>query len=271
VGRKTKIAIAGFLVACLPSAAQARGGGGAGIDYNEPDEGNARIAATAYYAMIGRKYFNWGGHGQITLVPTPAVELKGAGMLNLPGSGLAFFRMEGSAYFAITSLGTADVVTGVSSDAMYTYTRYIPVPQAQRKKFGLEIGGFFDRHGVFLYPMGDFRHDEDAPVPITQLGGFGGLRWVRQTNVQLTNGAGSHLRVAYYMHAMYTVKQSVALPDGETEPSYTKFGGRLGVEMGSTVGLGAFMRAEGGAMPSIRGPDWNLFIMLGLEDAETLF
>jgi hypothetical protein len=269
--KKTKLAIAALLLASLPSTASARGGT-EGIDYNEPDDGNARIAATGYYALLGRSYLNWGGHGQITLVPTPALELKGAGMLSFPGSGLAFFRMEGSAYFAITSLDTADVVTGVSSDAMYTYTRYIPVPSAKRKKFGLEIGGFLDRHGVYLYPMGDWRHDEDPAVPITQLGGFGGFKWVRQTHVGLTNGASNNLRVAYFIHAMYALNQSVALPDGETtEPAYTKFGGRMGVEMGGTSGTGVFMRAEGGAMPSIRGPDWNLFIMLGLEHAESLF
>ncbi|MGZ3421736.1 MAG: hypothetical protein ACXWUG_14430 [Polyangiales bacterium] len=242
-----------------------------GIVENDPDAGNARIAASVYWAMIARKYFNWGGHGQVTLSPTPAVELKGAGMLNLPSSGLALFRLEGSAYFAITSLDTANVVNSQSSDGVYVYTRYTPVPGALRKKFGLEIGGFFDRHGVFFYPMDDFRHDGDAPIPITQIGGFGGFKWVRQTNVHLSSGAAQWLRTAFFIHAMYAVKQSIDVPAGEPEPTYSKIGGRFGVEMSSTVGTGLFMRAEGGAMPSIRGPDWNMFIMLGVEHAENLF
>lgn len=244
---------------------------GAGVSVNDPDAGNVRIAASVYYALIARHYFNWGGHGQVTLSPTPAVELKGAGMLNFPGSGVALLRAEGSVYLATTSLDGTDVIQSQSQSGSYVYTRYIPVPAAMRKKFGLEIGGFLDRHGVNFFPSTDFRRGDEAPIPILAIGAFGGLKWVRQTNIRLTNGSGKWLRTAFFVHAMYAFKQSLDVPPGGTEPTYTKFGGRVGLELSGTVGTGVFMRAEGGAMPSIRGPDFNMFIMLGAEHATTIF
>lgn len=242
-----------------------------GTTYNEPDAGSIRIAATVYYAMIARHFFNWGGHGQITLTPTPGIELQGAGMLNLPGSGIALFRVEGSAFLALSSLRAGNVVTASSVSGNYRYTQYVPVPEAQRNKFGLELGGFLDRHGVNYWPSDDFRHDGQSPIPILALGAFGGFKWVRQMYVGLTNGASNRVRWAFFIHGMYALKQSIDLPAGETDAKYARVGGRLGVEVGPTADTGMFMRAEGGAMPSIRGPDFNMFIMVGVAHGQSVF
>lgn len=273
--RWLRVAAVAVMVTCSSGAAayggyESRPGRRVGTTFNDPDAGNVRIAATAYWAMIARRYFNWGAHGQVTLAPTPWLELQGAGMLNLPGSGLALFRLEGSAYLSFSSLDTGNVVLSSSRVGNMVYSEQVSIPAAERRKFGLEVGAFVDRHAVHYFAP-DHRRSDEAPLPLLSLGGYAGLKWVRQMNVGLTGGANNRVRWAYYLHAMYALKQSVDPPAGEPEPKYAPIGARMGFELCGTAGTGPFMRAEGGAMPSFRGPDFNMFLMVGVSHGERWF
>ncbi len=239
------------------------------VDFNDPDAVDLHVSASVYYALIARHYFSWGAHGQATLVVAPALELQGSGMVNLPGSGVSLFRMEGSAYFAITSLHSAPVTMSSSTVGNMVHVEYVNVPDALRKKFGLELGGFLDRHGVSPYSQMDRNYDV-APIPITSLGLFAGLKWVRQLHVEMQNGARGSSRVAIYVHGMMAVKQSGDLPTG-VEENFSKWGGRFGFDFAGNMGWMPFMKFETGMMPSFRGPDLNMFLFVGVKNGLVVF
>ncbi len=243
------------------------------VVYDRPDT-QLRVAGAVSGSMVNltRSAFNWGLVGHVNFSPVPAVELQGVGLLNLPGSGLQHAYLEGGLFVGFAWRGEAKIRTGGYTDGNYIYTNYAHAEGGARRKFGLDIGGFLDRHTVHYWAENDKRRVQSAPrVPIGALGLYGGIKWVYQTNLLLANGAGEWMRFVFFAHALYAVKQSVEVPPNDTVgPSYSPGGGRLGVELSSGFGMGPFFRFEFAAIPSMNGPDVMMVMMLGLSAADSL-
>ncbi|MBI2394476.1 MAG: hypothetical protein HYV09_33205 [Deltaproteobacteria bacterium] len=271
-------AIAAVVAVTGQARAYGNGGGGGGkfhVAVNEPDEDNLQVAANLYYAMIASHLFNWGAQAQATLALSPALEIQGSGMLNLPGSGISLMHGEASAFLGIPWLRSLDVVVSSSSDGRYLYQQVAPVPGGRRKKFGLDGGLFLDRHGVNYFDTTDYRHADQRPVPISSLAAFGGLKWVLQSHVELDvpRGVVQIERAAIYVHVIKALSQSVdiELKPTDKESSFAPWGGRFGFEWGMSGMVSGFVKVEFVALPSVRGPDFSSFYLFGVKAVRGLF
>jgi len=271
-------AVAAAVAVTGQASAYGYGAGGGGkfrVAVNEPDEDNLQVSANLYYALIASHFFNWGAHAQATLALSPALEIQGSGMLNLPGSGISLMHAEASAFLGIPWLRSLDVVVSSSSDGRYLYQQVAPVPDGRRKKFGLDGGLFFDRHGVNYFDSTDYRHTGQSPVPVTSLGAFGGLKWVLQSHVELDVPRGVvHIeRAAIYVHLIKALTQSVdiELKPTDKESSFAPWGGRFGFEWGMSGMVSGFIKVEFVALPSLRGPDFSSFYLFGVKGVRGLF
>lgn len=236
---------------------------------NEPDHDNLYLAGSVYYAMVGSNFLNFGLHAQGTYVIAPALEIQGSGMLNMPGSSIGLFHAEGSAFLAIPWIGAGRINVSSYSYGNTTVTNYLEVPDIERKKFGLDVGGYFDTHGVKVYENSD-------PRAVTGVGVFAGLKWAYQNKSETRiTGYGTYTkynRFAYYVHVIRSLTMGYSEDDNVREqPSQAPIGGRFGMEAKFNGETAFFLKYEAGAMPSVRGPDWNMFVFLGVSHSRQLF
>ncbi|MBL8717176.1 MAG: hypothetical protein JNL79_14415 [Myxococcales bacterium] len=223
---------------------------------------------------LTRAAFDWGLFGQANFSPVPAIELQAVGMANLPGSGMSQLYGEAGVFVGFAWLGGAKVRTGSEVVGPYTYVYSARAAGGARKKLGLNMGAFLDRHSVFYWAQNDKRysaHRTEPRVSIDSVGFYGGIKYVQQTNLVLEDGAAEWMRFVFFFDVLYAARQSVEIPVADAiGPSYSPFGGRLGIELSATFGMAPYFRFEFGALPSMNGSDLTIFMMLGLSAADSL-
>lgn len=270
-------ALSGALfVVTMGARAQAYDYGGYGTGYTgkkvhvpeeirQPDKQFLHVSASLYYAEIASNFFNWGLHGQGTLVVAPAFELQGSAWLNLPGSGTTLVRGEGSVFLAIPWLSDARWVLSSGQVAgpvgWMTQEEYVVIRDGARKRFGLEAGASVDRHGSKQAWHADVpqpRPDQfdDEHTPVTSLAGFGGIKWVHQSRATRLS------RLAFYVHVIRAFSQSVdvTIPQGRVASRLAPWGGRLGTDFSIRE---VFFKIELAALPSVQFPDMSAFFAIG--------
>lgn len=235
----------------------------------DPDHDNLYLAGSVYYAMIASNYLNFGLHAQGTYVVAPPLEIQGSAMVNLPGSQIGMLHVEGSAFLAIPWIGAGRVNVSSYTYGNTTVTNFIDVPDIERKRFGLDVGAYFDTHGVKVYENTD-------PRAVTGVGAFAGLKWAFQNKSDIAvSGYGTYTkynRFTYYIHVIRSLTMGYSEDDNVKEqPSKAPFGGRFGMEGKFNGETAFFIKYEAGAMPSVRGPDWNMFVFLGVSHSRQLF
>lgn len=265
----TAATLAALAVATVPASAETVP---YEIPHNEPDHDSLHVTGSLYYGIIGSNFVNVGAHAQATYSVAPALELQGTGMLNVPGiSDTSFLRAEGSAFLAIPWLGARRLTLSSTVHGSTITEEYIEVPRTLRKKFGIEGGLFYDRHGVKLVD------GNDTLSPVTSVGAFVGLKYVVQGKSTIEADGGrwrQHGRNAFYLHVMRAFSQSFDQPPGVTPTTQVEgapLGLRLGMESKWDGDIGFFVKFEGGYMPSARGVDGFMMLYLGASHGRALF
>lgn len=242
------------------------------IPLNQPDHDALHVTGSLYYGIIGSNFVNVGAHAQATYSVAPALELQGTGLLNIPGiSDTSFLRGEASAFLAIPWLGATRLTLSSTVHGSTLTEEYIDVPETMRKKFGIEGGLFYDRHGVKLVD------GNDTLSPVTSVGVFAGLKYVAQAKSTIEADGGRwrrHYRNAFYIHVMRAFTQSFDQPASATPTTQVEgapLGLRLGMESKWDGNIGFFIKYEGGYMPSARGVDGFMMLYLGASHGRALF
>lgn len=263
VGAATSLA-----VVCIVSSVGAQGIGYKVLE-KDPDHDNVYVAGSLYYAMIASNMFNVGAHAQATVVLAPALEVQGSMMANIPGSNIGMFHVEGSGFIGIPWMSKGRVNLSSYTQGQYTVTEFVEVPDIERSKFGLDGGLYFDTHGVKVYDR------DDDPRQVRGFGGFAGLKWVYQNkSTTMIQGYGTytkHNRFSYYVHVIRSLTMGYGEDAGREAPKEAPIGGRFGMEGKFNGDTAFFLKYEAGAMPSVRGPDWNMFVFLGVSHSRKLF